>query len=126
MSEQPHEDQSHSSFIKTPQQLIAVIVLSFVVPIALISIIASLVMSSHERPAGSDEAVTQRIKPVGEVVVAEGSDTPGQRSGKQVVDAVCSACHATGALNAPKIGDATAWAPHLKEGLDALTQVAIK
>ena len=33
----------------------------------------------------------------------------GERSGKEVVDSVCAACHATGAQGAPKIGDQDAW-----------------
>ena len=33
----------------------------------------------------------------------------GERSGKEVVDAVCIACHGTGANGAPKIGDRKAW-----------------
>jgi cytochrome c5 len=69
----------------------------------------------------------KRLKPVGEVVVAEGSDVPGQQSGKQVVDAVCAACHATGALNAPKIGDQAAWGPLIKkDGQEHLVEMAIK
>jgi cytochrome c5 len=60
------------------------------------------------------------------VVVAEGSDVPGQRNGKQIVEAVCVACHATGVLNAPRIGDVAAWQPLIKEGFDHLTQNAIK
>jgi cytochrome c5 len=39
---------------------------------------------------------------------------------------VCSACHATGALNAPKIGDKAAWGKHIGGGLEHLTQNAIK
>jgi hypothetical protein len=31
----------------------------------------------------------------------------------------------TGAANAPKIGDKTAWAPHLREGLGGMLKVAI-
>jgi cytochrome c5 len=127
MSEHPQEDPSHSSFIKTPAQLAAVVVLAFVVPIALISIFASLVTSSHESArSASPEVIAQRLKPVGQVVIAEGSDTPGQRSGKQIVESVCAACHTTGALSAPKIGDAGAWAPRLKEGFEHLTEMAIK
>ena len=127
MSEHPDEDRSHSSFIKTPKQLIAVVVLAFVVPITLIAIIAALAMRSVEVSGkASDEVIAKRLKPVGEVVIAEGSDTPGQRTGKQIVEASCAACHATGALNAPKIGDKTAWAAHIKEGLEQLTQIAIK
>ena len=39
---------------------------------------------------------------------------------------MCAACHATGALNAPKIGDKTAWGPLIKEGHESLTAEAIK
>jgi cytochrome c5 len=39
---------------------------------------------------------------------------------------VCAACHTTGALNAPKIGDTAAWAPLIKEGFQHLTETAIK
>jgi cytochrome c5 len=127
MSEhQPHDE--HTSFIKTPKQLLVVVVLAFLVPILLISIIASLATHSVEPSAkvASDEAIAKRLKPVGQVVVAEGSDTPGQRTGKQIVEAVCSACHATGALNAPKIGDAGAWHDLIKEGHQRLTETAIK
>jgi cytochrome c5 len=127
MSEhQPHDE--HTSFIKTPKQLLVVVILAFLVPILLISIIASLATHSVEPSAkvASDEAIAKRLKPVGQVVVAEGSDTPGQRTGKQIVEAVCSACHATGALNAPKIGDAAAWGALIKEGHQHLTENAIK
>jgi cytochrome c5 len=50
----------------------------------------------------------------------------GERSGKEVVDAVCSACHATGANGAPKIGDARAWGKLESRGLSSLTQSALK
>jgi cytochrome c5 len=127
MSEhQPHDE--HTSFIKTPKQLLVVVILAFLIPILLISIIASLATHSVEPGAkvASDTAIAKRLKPVGQVVVAEGSDTPGERTGKQVVEAVCSACHATGALNAPKIGDAGAWGPLIKDGHAHLTEMAIK
>jgi cytochrome c5 len=47
------------------------------------------------------------------------------RNGKEVVDAVCAACHATGNQGAPKIGDAKAWSARAAQGLSALTQHAI-
>jgi cytochrome c5 len=34
----------------------------------------------------------------------------------------CQVCHATGAANAPKTGDAAAWEPRLAKGMDALVQ----
>lgn len=55
-------------------------------------------------------------------------ETPGQKgqSGQAVYAAVCAACHAAGVLDAPKFGDAKAWAPLIKEGQKALTRAAIR
>jgi cytochrome c5 len=47
------------------------------------------------------------------------------RSGKEVVETVCIACHETGKDGAPKIGDRAAWALRASKGLDKLTQNAI-
>jgi len=47
------------------------------------------------------------------------------RSGKEVVKEVCSACHASGKNGAPKIGDRAAWAQRASKGLDKLTQNSI-
>ena len=128
MSEQVHVEE-HSSPIKTPTQLIVVVVLAFVIPIALISVIAHLAIKSDhgkDNIALSDEAVAKRLKPVGEVAVADPNAPKVVKSGKEIVDTVCAACHATGALNAPKIGDKAAWAKLIKEGHASLTQEAIK
>ena len=122
----PHPE--HTSFIKTPKQLLVVVALAFLVPILLIAMLASLASHSVDPLAQSvsEEAIAKRLQPVGQVVVAEGSDVPGQRTGKQIVEAVCAACHATGALNAPKIGDKAAWGKLIAEGHNELTQTAIK
>lgn len=64
---------------------------------------------------------------------AQGRD----RLGKEVVDAVCAACHVAGASgatqidsnvakSAPKIGDQAAWARRASQGLTALTEHALK
>src|SRR5471032_723695 len=50
----------------------------------------------------------------------------GERSGKEVVEAVCSTCHATGANGAPKIGDKRAWSKLESRGLSRLTQSALR
>ena len=42
------------------------------------------------------------------------------RSGEEVYNGACMACHATGAAGAPMLGDAGAWAPRLDKGMDAL------
>lgn len=48
------------------------------------------------------------------------------RSGKDIVDSLCVACHGTGAGGAPKIGDSKAWAKRAAQGLTSLTQSALK
>ena len=56
----------HESFIKTPQQLIVVILLSFLVPIFGIVLIVQLVLSrpGADPAALTSEAVNARIQPV--------------------------------------------------------------
>lgn len=49
-----------------------------------------------------------------------------ERSGVEVVDSVCTACHAKGENNAPRIGDQQAWAKRASQGLTALTEHALK
>jgi cytochrome c5 len=119
----------HTSFIKTPKQLVTVIVLAHVVPIVLIVLLTQLVMKStsvsKNDPAFSEEAVARRLKPVGEVSIMEASAPAAERSGKEVTDGVCAACHVTGALNAPKIGDNAAWTARIKQGFEALAKTAI-
>ena len=46
-------------------------------------------------------------------------------SGKEVVDAVCASCHASGANGAPRIGDAQAWKKRASAGLSGLTANAL-
>jgi cytochrome c5 len=115
----------HTSVIKTPKQLIIVVLLAFVVPVTLIILVAQLV-TGHRRVPENSEAVLQRIKPVGELKIAEASGPRTLQTGQQVFQAVCSACHGTGAAGAPKAGDKAAWGPLIKEGFDHLVSQAIK
>ena len=124
------EHDEPSSFIKTPQQLVTVIVLAFVVTIVVIVMLAQLVVNRpHADPAAlTNEAVAARLQPVGRVEFGEPGAAAGgaARSGEDIVKTVCGACHMTGAAGAPKIGDKAAWAKHLKEGLNAMLASAIK
>jgi cytochrome c5 len=125
------EHDEHSSFIKTPQQLLTVLVLAFVVPIFGIVLLVKYVVETPRADTGAlaPEAVAARIQPVGRIDFGESTAdaaAKGPRSGEEVVKAVCAACHATGAANAPKIGDKAAWAKLVKEPLDTLVKDAIK
>ena len=41
----PHDPEDHASFIKTPQQLITIVALAFLVPVVLIILLAKAVVS---------------------------------------------------------------------------------
>jgi cytochrome c5 len=60
------------------------------------------------------------------VVSATATAQGGERTGKQVVETLCVACHGTGAKGAPRIGDKKAWATLASQGLTGLTQSAIQ
>ncbi len=72
--------EEHSSPIKTPRQLLIVVLLAFAVPITLIVMLTQLVTSggdiSKANPAMSEEAIAKRLKPVGEVVVDPSQPQP--------------------------------------------------
>jgi cytochrome c5 len=118
----------HQSFIKTPQQLIVVILLSFLVPIIGIILLVQLVLSrpSADPQALTPESVAARIQPVGRLEFGAPAAAPGARSGEEIVKATCAACHQAGAAGAPKLGNAAEWAPRIKTGLSALVQSVIK
>jgi len=123
-----NEHDQHSSFIKTPQQLVTVIVLAFVVPVIGIILLVQLVTGkpSADPNALTAESVSARIQPVGKVEFGAPGAAAGGRSGEAVVKAVCATCHQTGVANAPKIGDRNAWAAHIKHGLRDMTATVIK
>lgn len=57
---------------------------------------------------------------------AQTSQRRGERSGKEVAEAVCAACHATGVKGAPRIGERADWSARLSHGLDNAVGVAIR
>ncbi len=60
-------------------------------------------------------------------VAALGASTAwaADKTGREVVEQVCAACHASGQDNAPRIGDVGAWTQHSKQGLSRLAEHAI-
>jgi cytochrome c5 len=118
----------HQSFIKTPQQLVVVLLLSFLVPIIGIILVVQLVTSrpGADPQALSSESVAARLQPVGRLELGAPSAAPGARSGEEIVKATCAACHQAGAAGAPKLGNAAEWAPRIKSGLKVLVQSVIK
>jgi len=127
--EPEEQDSPHEGPIKTPKQLILTVLFAFLVPIFGIVLLVMFVTVDKRPAAGSSamtpEAIAERIRPVGTVEIKDASDVASMKTGEQVFGAQCTACHATGALGAPKLGDAGAWGPRIKTGFDALLRSAL-
>jgi cytochrome c5 len=81
------------------------------------------VLRSGARAAAIVAAVLALCGPVVHAAAGAGGD---ELSGKEVVEAVCAGCHATGANGAPKIGDKQAWSKREMQGLTALSEHALE
>jgi cytochrome c5 len=126
----PAQAEVHEGPIKTPKQLIAAVAASFIIPIAVIVLLVNYVSFGAKPGAGSDgldaEATARRIQPVARLVLRSAT-TPGvAKTGEQVYQAQCSACHAAGVAGSPKFGDAAAWGPRVATGFEALLNSALK
>ena len=87
--------------------------------------------------AMQQKVVEENIRPIGTVVVAKPKNaapaaeaqvasaaTSTGRSGKQIYDSTCVACHGAGVAGAPKVGDKAAWSPRAAQGIKTLLQHA--
>ncbi|MGY8869254.1 MAG: c-type cytochrome [Pseudomonadales bacterium] len=93
----------------------------------------SVALSTSVGANTSDEKIAERIKPLGNVCV-EGDDScggavvaaasGGARSGEDVYNASCAACHSIGVAGAPKYGTSD-WTDRGAKGIDALLKTAI-
>ncbi|MFL6580964.1 MAG: c-type cytochrome [Burkholderiales bacterium] len=136
--------EEHSSLIKTPQQLIVVVLLSFLVPVIGIIMIASYATGGIKLGPENPAAVAQRLKPVGEVNIGEvppgaaaapakpaapspakAASAGGADAGKALYNSVCVACHGAGIAGAPKAGDKAAWKARIAQGKDVLYNSAL-
>jgi cytochrome c5 len=122
--------EQHSSPIRTPKQLITVVVLAFVVPVLIIVLLVKYVVGGKSESVGAEamtpEAIAERLRPVGSVVLAQAAGPRTLQSGEAVYKLACSACHTAGVAGAPKTGDAAAWAPRLKQDYETLVKHAVE
>lgn len=114
-------------------QVVLAILGALIAPTLILVLVAKLLMGISDNhvddatPAVADSAVEERIKPVAAVEVAAVESGPHvDKGGEEVVTAVCSACHTSGALGSPKIGDKSAWGPRIAQGYETLIKHAIE
>ena len=95
----------------------------------------SLISTASFAQDFTEEAIAERIAPVGDVYVngeiatanqgTNLSEAAGPRSGEKIYNTYCVACHATGAAGAPLKGDANAWQARVAQGPEILLKHAI-
>ena len=123
------QSSEHESIIKTPKQLITVVLASFIVPIIGIVLLVTFVAGNKKPSAGSDaftdKAISARLKPIAHTEFKDPNAVQVLKTGEQVYKEVCTSCHAIGAAGAPKSGDTAAWAPRIKTGYEALLKSVI-
>lgn len=116
----------------TPQQVIIATVAGLVAPLIAIILVIQLVLgiqAGHSNTAPSDKpdaALIERIKPVAEVTVVDANAVKVEKSGEEVFNAVCTACHTPGALGAPKFGNKGDWSARIAQGYQTLIKHAIE
>jgi cytochrome c5 len=137
MSSSDQHDDHHEGPIKTPGQLLATVLLSFIAPVFIIIALVYYVTSAA-KPASDastvaraglteqelQKTVAARIQKVGMVEIRD-ANRP-LKSGEEIYKAQCLACHAAGVAGAPKLGDVPAWAARVATGYDALLTSALK
>lgn len=102
----------HQSFIKSPRQLIAVIILAFLVPIVVITLIATFVQTTKRTGSGADtmtpEAIAKRLQPIGQLVVQGAEASNGSAPAASAASAPVAAAPAASAPAAPAPAPASA------------------
>lgn len=90
--------------------------------------VAALFCVGANAQESSDQEIAERIKPIGKVHIAGAvsAAATGPRSGKEIYDGACVACHTSGVLGSPKLQVAADWQPRLDEkGYDQIWKNAI-
>jgi len=125
-----HEDKA---VVKTIFGVLGALVVIAVIFYFVADTVTSDMGASEEVNERMQAKVEENIRPVGKVNIGSapadsGTATAaaaGPRSGEQVYNASCMACHASGVAGAPKLDDKAAWEPRAAKGIDGLLATAI-
>lgn len=123
---------SHAKMTQaTPQEVIISLVAGLLAPLLAIFLIVQLILGiqgSHIADTSSEaaqKATLERIKPFATLAAVDANAPRVERSGQEIYTAVCSSCHDSGALGAPKFNNKGDWAGRLGKGFDTLLAHAI-
>lgn len=128
-SQNPHtpanEQEQLSETSANVITLAALVIVSAVV--GLLYFLAQVVSSntaSASSSAQTEEQIVERLRPVAGFEM--GATSKGPKTGEEVFNSLCTACHAAGVAGAPKVGDAGAWGPRIAQGEATLFKHALE
>ena len=116
----------------TPQEIIIALLAGLFAPLLAIFLIVQLVLGIQEEHApdttseAAQKATLARIKPFAQLAALDANAPRVEKSGQEVYDAVCTSCHSSGALGAPKFDNKGDWGPRIGQGYDTLVKHAIE
>lgn len=123
---------SHAKMTKTtPQEVLVSVVLGLVAPLIAIVLILSLVNSIQggqvdvDAPEVADKVVLKNIAPVAKLAAVDPNAPRVERTGEEVFNEVCTSCHTSGALGAPRFNNSGDWASRIAQGYNKLIEHAI-
>lgn len=124
---------SHAEMSQTTgQEIIISILAGLLAPLLAIFLIIQLVLgiqAGHKPDAGSEvdqKATLERIKPVAQLVAIDANAPKVEKSGQEVYESTCAACHGSGALGAPKFENKGDWGARIAQGYDLLVKHAVE
>lgn len=122
-----NNDDKQSVHVKNPARIFWLSILFLLVVGAAMFYIDSNTNDLRMGKARPDtsESVAARIQPVAQFALNIVEADRPLKTGKEVYDATCTTCHATGVAGAPKFGDKDAWAPYIAAGYETMLQVAL-
>ena len=104
----------------------------FVIIISAYAGFNALITNSYD---SHPNTLAQRLQPIGSVyqegdiditkVAAAPKSSAKARSGKEIYNSSCQACHKVGVAGAPKLGNKSDWKARIALGLDSLMKTAI-
>lgn len=122
----PHAKTNKAS----PQEVVISVVAGLLAPLLAIFLVTQLILGIQDKhiadtSAAANNEVSERIQPFAHFDAVDAGAPKVEKSGEEVFNAACTACHTAGALGAPRLNNKGDWAGRLAQGYDKLVANAI-
>jgi len=124
---------NNNELAQSVMAIIGILALVAIIEASLLAMMAGGVGSNQISDIEDSTIIDARVKPAVTLADIRGGSNQtmatapiaAKKSGKELYQATCMACHDNGVAGAPKPGDKAAWEPRFANGIDALLSTAI-